>query len=229
LVQTCVNQPQFVAVIGETVLCTEAKSAKPAKAAKPAKEKKPAQEQQPKKEKAKKEEAAPAPAPAAAKRVNPLESLPKSSLVLDEWKRTYSNNDYPVAKKWLWENFDAEGYCWYFCKYRYPEDCPKLFNANNLINGFFQRLDPLRKWGFGCEVVVGGSQPPFNIYGVWMFRGQEIPFEMTDCDDSEVYDWEPVDLKSEAHMDKLDAILAAEGKWFEQGPEFECQTWKCFK
>ena len=106
---TCVNQPQFVAVIGETVLCTEAKSAKPAKAAKPAKEKKPAQEQQPKKEKAKKEEAAPAPAPAAAKRVNPLESLPKSSLVLDEWKRTYSNNDYPVAKKWLWENFDAEG------------------------------------------------------------------------------------------------------------------------
>merc|ERR1712070_31536 len=124
---TCVNQPQFVAVIGETVLCTEAKSAKPAKAAK--EKKGPAQ--QPKKEKApKKEEPAAEPAPAPKpKRENPLEKLPKSSLVLDDWKRTYSNNDYPVAKKWLWENFDAEGYCWYFSKYQYPMDCPKLFNA----------------------------------------------------------------------------------------------------
>ena len=109
-------------------------------------------------------------------------------------------------------------------------DCPKLFNANNLVNGFFQRLDPLRKWGFGSMVVCGASSgPPYNIYGVWMFRGQEIPFEMTDCDDSEVYDWEPVDIKNEAHLEKMDAIMAAEGKWFEQGPEFECQTWKCFK
>lgn len=232
---TCVNQPQFVAVIGETVLCVEAKSAKPAKAAKPAKEKKPAQAPQPKKEKAKKkekepeddaEEPAPAPKP---KRVNPLESLPKSPLILDEWKRTYSNNDWPVAKKWLWENFDAEGYCWYFCKYQYPDDFSALFNANNLINGFMQRLDPLRKWGFGSIVVCGGAKPPFNIHGVWMFRGQEIPFEMTDCDDSEVYDWEPVDLKNEEHMNKLDCILAAEGPWFETGPEMECQTWKCFK
>jgi len=225
---TCVNQPQFVAVIGETVLCTEAKSAKPAKAAK--EKKGPAQ--QPKKEKApKKEEPAAEPAPAPKpKRENPLEKLPKSSLVLDDWKRTYSNNDYPVAKKWLWENFDAEGYCWYFCKYQYPMDCPKLFNANNLVNGFFQRLDPLRKWGFGSMVVCGASSgPPYNIYGVWMFRGQEIPFEMTDCDDSEVYDWERVDIKNEAHLEKMDAIMAAEGKWFEQGPEFECQTWKCFK
>jgi len=227
---TCVNQPQFVAVIGETALCVEAKSAKPAKAAKPAKEKKP-QQQQPKKEKKKEEPAAEEPAPAPKpKRENPLDKLPKSSFVLDTWKRTYSNESWPNAKKWLWENFDAEGYCWYFCKYQYPDDFTALFNANNLINGFFQRLDPLRKYGFGSLVVCGDyNKPPYNIYGVWLFRGQGVPFEMTDCDDSEVYDWEPVDLKNEEHMKKMDSILAAEGEWFNQGPEFECQTWKPFK
>merc|ERR1711865_782507 len=46
---TCVNQPEFTAVIGEVTLCVEAKSAKPVK---PVKEKK---AQQPKQEKKKKE------------------------------------------------------------------------------------------------------------------------------------------------------------------------------
>merc|ERR1712072_1257015 len=53
---TCVNQPEFVAVVGKVDLCVEAKSAKPAKAAKPAKEKA-------KPQKAPKEKATPKPKP----------------------------------------------------------------------------------------------------------------------------------------------------------------------
>jgi elongation factor 1-gamma len=230
---TCVNQPQFAAVIGEVALCTEAKSAKPAKAAKPAKEKKPQQPKQEKKKKEKKpdpEEEEPAAAPPAAKRVNPLESLPKSAFILDEWKRQYSNNDFPVAADWLWKNFDAEGYCWYFAKYQFPMDFSKLFNANNLLNGYIQRLDSLRKWGFASFCICGdASSPPWNIYGIFLFRGQEIPFECYDCPDSEVYDFEKCDPSNPEHKLKMECLMAAEGEWFNQGPEYECQTWKCFK
>jgi elongation factor 1-gamma len=230
---TCINQPEFTAVIGEVTLCVEAKSAKPAKAAKPAKEKKPQQPKQEKKKKEKKpksdDDEEPAPAP-AAKRVNPLESLPKSPMNLDELKRKYSNSESPVFFKWLWENYDAEGWCWYFCKYQYPNDFSKLFNANNLVNGFVQRLDPLRKWGFGSLCICGEyEKAPWNIYGIWLFRGQEVPFEMYDCPDAEVYDFEKCDPSNPEHRTKMEALMAAEGDFFNQSPQHECQTWKPFK
>merc|ERR1711865_1215712 len=108
----------FAAVIGAVTLCVEAKSAKPAKAAPKAKAPKPAQQPKKKKEKKPKdddEDDEPAAAP-VVKRVNPLDSSPKSTMVLDEFKRQYSNNEAPVFFDWLSKNFDSEGYCWYFAK-----------------------------------------------------------------------------------------------------------------
>merc|ERR1711865_646779 len=119
---TCVNQPEFTAVIGEVTLCVEAKSAKPVK---PVKEKKAQQPKQEKKKKEKKPKSDDDEEPAAVpvvKRVNPLDSLPKSTMVLDEFKRQYSNNEAPVFFDWLSKNFDAQGYCWYFAKYQFPND-----------------------------------------------------------------------------------------------------------
>merc|ERR1712195_212979 len=218
---TCVNQPQFTAVIGETTLCVTAKSAKPEKAAKAKKEKKKKEDDD------EEEEDKPAP---AAKRENPLDALPKSPMVLDTWKKMYSNNDFSVARKWLDENFDADGWCWYFCKYQYPNDFGALFNANNLVNGFLQRLDGLRKYGFGSMCICGdAAKKPWNIYSVYMFRGNEIPWETTNVDDSEVYDWERCDTNNPEHLEKMNALMAAEGPWFDKSPELECQTWKCFK
>jgi len=231
---TCVNQPQFTAVIGETTLCVTAKSAKPAKAEKAPKAPKVAQAPKAKKEKKPKsdddeEEDKPAP---VAKRDNPLEALPKSPMVLDTWKKMYSNNDFPIARKWLDENFDADGWCWYFCKYQYPNDFSALFNANNLVNGFIQRLDGVRKYGFGSMCICGDTAVKpvcFNIYGIFMFRGNEIPWEMTNVDDSEVYDWERCDTANPEHLTKMNCLMAAEGEWFNTSPDMECQTWKCFK
>ena len=43
---------------------------------------------------------------------NPLDDLPKSAMVLDAWKREYSNapgGDCTKAMPWFWENFDAQG------------------------------------------------------------------------------------------------------------------------
>jgi elongation factor 1-gamma len=95
---TVVNQPEVLAVLGEVKLAEKAAVAAAApkeKKEKPAKEAKP---QQPKQEKKKEEEK-----PAANEeeeedyekedkgKKNPLDLLPKSSFIMDEWKRMYSN------------------------------------------------------------------------------------------------------------------------------------------
>lgn len=106
---TCVNQPEFKSVLGEVVLCEQMMVAK----------------KETKKEavvKAPKEKKAPEPAgedleaiaaaeQAGPKEKNPLDLLPPTTMVLDEWKRTYSNNDTrPTALNWLWANYDPTGY-----------------------------------------------------------------------------------------------------------------------
>ena len=79
---------------------TKAKAPKPAQQPKKKKEKKPKSDDD--------EDDEPAAAP-VVKRVNPLDSLPKSTMVLDEFKRQYSNNEAPVFFDWLSKNFDSEG------------------------------------------------------------------------------------------------------------------------
>jgi len=90
---TMVNQPNFKKVIGD-VKQAEAvppvpKKAAPAKEQKPKEAKKEAQKEAPKPKVAEKpaeEEEAPKPKPK-----NPLDLLPPSKMILDDWKRLYSN------------------------------------------------------------------------------------------------------------------------------------------
>lgn len=78
--------------------------------------------------------AAPAPAaaaneeeaPAAPKPKHPCEALgqPKS-FPFDEWKRQYSNNDTPVAMKWLEEHYDetaSQEYSFWRADYKYNDE-----------------------------------------------------------------------------------------------------------
>ena len=84
----------------------------------------------------------------------------------------------PVAIPYFWENFDAEGYSLWFAEYQYPEELKKIFMACNLVGGMFQRLDSLRKYGFG-SVIIFGVDGDISISGVWMLRGQELAFEVS--------------------------------------------------
>lgn len=94
---TVVNQPKFAKVIGEVKQAeaippvpTAKKPAQPKEAAKQKKEepKKETKKEtvKPKDEPAEEEEEAPKPKPK-----NPLDLLPPSKMILDEWKRLYSN------------------------------------------------------------------------------------------------------------------------------------------
>lgn len=206
---TCVNQPEFVAVIGETKLAEKMEVAPEAtkEQAQPKKEakKQPKQEAKPKKEAPEEEEAE------KPKSKNPLDALPPSKFVMDEWKRTYSNEDtLTKAIPWFWENYDPEGYSIWFADYKYNDELEKTFMTCNLVGGFIQRLDPLRKHGFG-SIIIFGEDPKLEIGSCWLFRGQEVPPAMSGCDDSEHYTWRKADTQDPATRKLVDAYWAWEG------------------
>ncbi|PIO15419.1 hypothetical protein AB205_0084960 [Aquarana catesbeiana] len=148
---TCVNQPQFHAVLGEVKLCDKMAQFDAKKFAELQPKKETPKKEKPAKEQ-KKEEKKPAPAPAAApeddldesekalaaepKSKDPYAHLPKSSFIMDEFKRKYSNEDtLSVALPYFWEHFDKEGWSIWYSEYRFPNELSQPFMSCNLITG----------------------------------------------------------------------------------------------
>jgi len=236
---TLVNQQNFIDIIGEVTLATkmavaaaaaaakdapkEEKKEKPKKEAKPAEPKK--EKKKPKKEEDEDEEENFG-EPEAPKGSNPLDQLPPTPFVLDEWKRQYSNNDGAVSIKWFFDNIDKEGYSVWFCDYLYNQEQTQLFMTCNLVGGFLQRLDKLRKYGFGSVLIFENEAGKyFEISGAWLFRGQDIPAEMSTCDDSVLYSWKKADLNNEDDKKKITELFNWEGHFdgrkFAQGKVFK--------
>jgi len=234
---TLVNQPEFKAVAGDFTICGDKAEVAPDVFVPKKEEKKPAEkkEQKPKEEKPK-EAKKPAPkddeeeddefADKEVKKPNPLDSLPPSKFVLDEWKRVYSNaDDTRKACEWFWEHLDKEGYSVYFCDYKYNSECEKVFMTCNLLGGWIQRLDKLRKYAFG-SLCIFGQEPQLEVAGCWVFRGQDIPQEMKEVDDFELYGWRKMDTADKAQRAIVDDFWAWEGNFgsnrtFNQGKMFK--------
>jgi len=151
---------------------------------------------------------------------NPLDALPKSKLDLDEWKRTYSNEKTrEVALPWLWEHFDLEGYSFWQADYKYNQEFTKNINALNLLGGFIQRLDRVRKYAFG-SLLIFGSEPTLEVSTIWLFRGLEIPKEMQEVDDFILYDWKKLDSKDEKERKLIEDYFAWNGDFGGNRPTF---------
>lgn len=232
---TLVNQSNFKKVLGEvkqTESVPPVQSAK--KPAQPKETAKPKPKEEPKKEAKKEpakldkpeggeEEEAPKPKPK-----NPLDLLPPSKMILDEWKRLYSNtktNFREVAIKGFWDMYDPEGYSLWFCDYKYNEENTVSFVTLNKVGGFLQRMDLARKYAFGKMLVIG-SEPPFKVKGLWLFRGQEIPqFVIDECYDMELYEWKKVNISDEEQKERVNQMI-------EDAEPFEGEALldaKCFK
>lgn len=160
---------------------------------------------------------------------NPLDLLPPSSMVMDDWKRLYSNTkakDFrEVAIEGFWKMYDPEGYSLWFCDYKYNEENTVTFVTMNKVSGFLQRMDLIRKHGF-AKLCIFGETGPFKIKGVWLFRGQDIPQNVLDeCYDVELYEWTKVDITNEAQKERVNA-------YFEEPDELDGEKLleaKCFK
>ncbi|XP_010907209.1 elongation factor 1-gamma 2 isoform X2 [Elaeis guineensis] len=228
---TMVNQPNFSKVLGEVKqtdsvppVQSQKKPAQP-KQSKPKEAKKEPKKEpaKPKVEDAVEEEEAPKPKPK-----NPLDLLPPSKMILDEWKRLYSNtktNFREVAIKGFWDMYDPEGYSLWFCDYKYNDENTVSFVTLNKVSGFLQRMDLARKYAFGKMLVIG-SEPPYKVKGLWLFRGQHIPqFVLDECYDMELYEWTKVDITDEAQKERVNAMI-------EDQEPFEGEALldaKCFK
>lgn len=156
----------------------EKKESQPKQAAKPkaaaAEEEKPAEEKKPK---------------------HPLELLGKSTkFVLDEWKRTYSNEDTrPTALPWFWEHYDPSEWSLWKVAYKYNDELTLTFMSNNLLGGFFNRLSASTKYMFGAGVVYGENNNN-GIIGAFLIRGQDFKPAFDVAPDWESYEFTKLDV-----------------------------------
>ncbi|OJJ43773.1 hypothetical protein ASPZODRAFT_135795 [Penicilliopsis zonata CBS 506.65] len=199
--ETLVNQPAFKAVVENPVFIEEV-----IKPVLPKKEEKPKKEAVAQKEApvaAAAEEDKPAPKPK-----HPLEALGKPTLILDDWKRMYSNEDTrPTALPWFWQNFKADEYSLWRVDYKYNDELKLTFMANNLIGGFHARLEGSRKFLFGAQSVFGENYKCV-IKGVFMIRGQDHVPAFDVAPDWESYEFEKLDPANEAHRKLVDDMWA---------------------
>ncbi|KAJ3265048.1 Elongation factor 1-gamma [Chytriomyces hyalinus] len=240
---TCVNQTQFKDVLGEVKLAEKAqtasdkpaaavaaapaakaaapKAAAPAKAATPAPAKAPAAKK-PKDDDEEEEESF---ADEKPKAKNPLDLLPKSDFVLDEWKRFYSNNETrPTACNWFWDKFDPQGYSIYRLDYKYNSELTLVFMSSNLVGGVYHRLESARKYAFGSLAVLGEDNKN-SIAGYFVYRGQGIPAEVQESADFDSWTFTKVDPKDKKQQELFNAYIAwdevIEGKKFADAKVFK--------
>lgn len=193
--ETVHNQPIYSEVATKFSFLNETpKNAPPASAKK---EKEPKKEQ-PKKEAPKpkeveKEEEEDEPA-AAPKPKHPLETLPKKvTLVLDDWKRKYSNEETrEVALPWFWENYKSDEYSLWRVDYKYNDELTQTFMTSNLIGGFFARLEASRKYIFGAASVYGVTNDSV-VQGAFVIRGQDATPAFDVAPDFESYEFTKLD------------------------------------
>jgi elongation factor 1-gamma len=229
---TLINQPEFSKVIGKVELAKEEKQA--GKAAAPA-AKKEEKKAEPKKEqpkpaaKPKDDEGDDDDVPREKKAKSELDSLPPSPMVLDVIKKL-AFSERPIKKTFfeeLWPQFDSKGYVWYTADYKYDDENKVLFQTSNLLSGYIQRSDAVRKYTMAVMNILGNKDeetPPFSIKGAWMFRGQEVPKEVTvENPDSEYYNWTKIDVSTDKGKqiikdyfmaDKINGIDVLDRKYF---------------
>lgn len=124
---------------------------------------------------------------------HPLSLLPKSKMVLDEWKRCYSNEETrETALPWFWEHYDAEEWSLWKVAYKYNDELTLTFMSNNLVGGFFNRLSASIKYMFG-GMVVAGENNDNGIVGAFLVRGQDYKPAFDVAPDWESYEFTKLD------------------------------------
>lgn len=125
---------------------------------------------------------------------DPFESLEKGTFNFDDFKRCYSNESEEKSVPYFWEKFDPAHYSIWFGNYKYNDELSKVFMSCNLITGMFQRLDKMRKQAF-ASVLLFGDDSNSTISGVWVWRGQDLAFDLSPDwqTDYECYDWKKLD------------------------------------
>jgi elongation factor 1-gamma len=159
------------------------------------------------------EDAAAAEEAAKAKRKNPLDALPPTTMVLDAVKKLFFSQRPFNPAFWgeFWKIYDNNGYSFWKCE---SKDLIKEehWRVCNLMNGFLQRAEDCRKYAFGVLTITGKDEEtqPYNISGGWLFRGPQIIQEMKECPDSDSYTFSRIDVTTDAGKAAVQAIYCGD-------------------
>lgn len=145
---------------------------------------------------------------AASKPKDPFAALPATTFDFDDYKRQFSNNPPESYLPYFWEKFDAENCSIWLCEYKFSDELGLTFMTSNLVRGALQRLDKARKQSFGSMVVFGEDHKN-TIAGLWVWRGQDLMFKLTEDwqVDYESYDWKKLDPKSDETKKLVDLFF----------------------
>jgi len=188
------NGEHAIKAYGRTVLCKV-----PLKAHKVEKKEEPKKVEKKEEKPAKSEEGEDGEEPKKKKAANPLDVLPPTSFVLDDFKREYLNTTDRVAVlKSFWDKYDPAGYSIWFVQYQKLASEGKIFfKTVNSSSFFLQKLDTFRKYTFSVHGVYG-VEGEYEQRGVWMWRGTEIPEEIKEHDNFPYLTLKKLDTFSEA-------------------------------
>jgi len=122
--------------------------------------------------------------------------LPPSPFNFFDFKTLITNApDKLESIKFLADNFDHEGFSLWHIHYDKCEgEGVKLFLTSNSVGGFLQRLEHFRKYCYGV-LGVYGEEPNLEIKGVFMWRGTEKAFEITDHPSYEYHFFRKMDIR----------------------------------
>lgn len=205
---TIINQPEFKKVANLELFKQDGAPA--GKAAQPKAEK-------PKAEKQAKAPAAPSGADIMddieaenkkAESKDPFAVLPATKFNFDDYKRNFSNNPPEVYLPYFWEKFDAENCSIWLCEYKYNDELGLVFMSANLVRGILQRLDKARKQSLG-SMVVYGEDGKNMIAGLWIWRGQDLMFNLSENwqVDYESFEWKKLDPKTDETKQLIELFL----------------------
>lgn len=151
-----------------------------------------------------------APAPKEEKPKNPLDALPPSPFILNEWKVVYSNKDpRKEAIPWFYEHFDPEGWSIWRFDFKYNDELTHVFMSSNQIGGFFTRLEATRKYVMGTAGVFGKANDNV-IAGIVVLRGHDWKPVLSAAPDIDSYEVTPLDLNKPEDKKFFEDMLAWE-------------------
>jgi elongation factor 1-gamma len=239
---TIVNNPEFIKAAGNPVICDKAAPPDHKKFAElhgaQARDGQRRDSQNKKKQEKPKQENKPAPAPAAGgdepaeKEADPLAAAPKGTFDFDAFKRSFSNEDTKTkAIPLLWETFDAQHYSIWRQTYKFKDELKMTFMSSNLARGMLQRIDKLRKYAFAVIYVIGENNDN-QIEGLWIMRGQELCFNLSENwnVDAPSYNFTKLDPAKQADRDSVNSYLLGETFGASTFPVEDLQkAYMCFK
>jgi len=119
---------------------------------------------------------------------------------------------------------------WIF-NYKYPEECTKDFFTINKFTGFVQRSEDIKglnRFSFTSMCILKLNDL-FHIHGVWLFRGQELPKEFLEVDDTNYFTWSKFDITNADQKSLISDFLCQESltNWNGLGEFVSGKVWGC--